>query len=163
MEGYHLVEELLVFAVALARVAITGNVISGSGNFEGLAKFDDVKVLPHSFDQRISLCGSSESMLIAFRISLWSRRISPAARSPVAPGSQRVGRNAEVLSDPLRRRPLLSKRLTAPAGSRPDRWGIFAVLSWMTVALLSTKSEDFRSSANGVQNSLSWWRRMGVP
>jgi hypothetical protein len=41
-------------------------VVSGAGHPESLAKFSDWEVLPHRINQRIPLCGSSESMLIAF-------------------------------------------------------------------------------------------------
>ena len=66
MNDSHLVEELLICTVALTRLAFVDVVVSGAGHPESLAKFRDWKVLPHRINQRIPLCGSSESMLIAF-------------------------------------------------------------------------------------------------
>ena len=66
MNDSHLVEELLICTVALTRLAFVDVVVSGAGHPESLAKLSDREVLPHRINQRIPLCGSSESMLIAF-------------------------------------------------------------------------------------------------
>src|SRR5207247_5388883 len=89
VNGVHLLDQLLVVVLALARWALPRRVITGGGHLQGFAEFSDVKTFPHGINQRIPLGGSSESMLIAFfRISRWrrrysfsrcKRRISPAA------------------------------------------------------------------------------------
>ena len=62
----HLAQELLICAGALTRFPLAELVISGSGHPESFAEFGNRKVLPLRIDQRIPLCGSSESMLTAF-------------------------------------------------------------------------------------------------
>ena len=73
----HLVEELLICTAAFTRFTFAEVVISGARDAQSLAKFSDREVLPHRINQRIPLCGSSESMLLAFfKISRWRRRYS---------------------------------------------------------------------------------------
>ena len=77
MDGAHLIEELLVVGVAFGRRPGARGVVTASGDVESFAEFGDEKLGPHGIDQRIPLCGSSESMLMAFfRISRWRRRHS---------------------------------------------------------------------------------------
>jgi hypothetical protein len=66
MNDSHLVEELLICTAALTRLAFADVVVSRARHPQSLAKFSDREVLPHRINQRIPLCGSSESMLIAF-------------------------------------------------------------------------------------------------
>jgi hypothetical protein len=66
MDGDHLVEELFICAAAFTRFPLARVVVSAAGHPESLAKLSDREVLPHRINQRIPLCGSSESMLIAF-------------------------------------------------------------------------------------------------
>ena len=77
MNDSDLVKELLIGTAAFTRFTFAEVVISGAGDAQSLAKFSDWEVLPHRINQRIPLCGSSESMLIAFfKISRWRRRYS---------------------------------------------------------------------------------------
>ena len=66
MDGGHLIEELLVVGVAFGRLPGARGVVTASGDAEGFAEFGEGKWGPHGIDQRIPLCGSSESMLMAF-------------------------------------------------------------------------------------------------
>lgn len=77
VDGVHMDEELCVGCFAAARDPGGRGVIAAAGDTQGLAKFGDGKGVPHGMDQRIPLCGSSESMLMAFfKISRWRRRYS---------------------------------------------------------------------------------------
>ena len=77
MDGFHRLEQLLVLLGAGARPPGRAGVASASRDAQGLTQLVQVKILPHGLNQRIPLCGSSESMLTAFfRISRWRRRYS---------------------------------------------------------------------------------------
>ena len=81
MNDSDLVKELLIGTAAFTRFTFAEVVISGAGDAQSLAKFGDWEVLPHRINQRIPLCGSSESMLIAFftRYELDRERLSAIA------------------------------------------------------------------------------------
>jgi hypothetical protein len=66
MDGFHGMDEVLVFLVRSARCPTGGGMVAAPGDIEGGAEFSNGKGLPHGVDQRIPLCGSSESMLMAF-------------------------------------------------------------------------------------------------
>ena len=75
MDGSHMPDEMLAGSFAAAWGSGASGVVTAPGGAEGFAEFGEVKGVPHGINQRIPLCGSSESMLMAFfKISRWRRR-----------------------------------------------------------------------------------------
>ena len=66
MDRSHCFQEEGVFGRASALGALLPRMIAAGANSQSIAKFGDFIVLPHGVNQRILLCGSSESMLMAF-------------------------------------------------------------------------------------------------
>lgn len=75
VNGFHCVKKDRVFLLAFACWALSGGVVATGRDIESVAEFKDGVFVPHDVNQRIPLCGSSESMLTAFfKISRWRRR-----------------------------------------------------------------------------------------
>jgi hypothetical protein len=75
MDGSHVGDELGIGFCTRPQESCGGGVVAAAGDAERVAKFTDGEGVPHGVNQRIPLCGSSESMLMAFfKISRWRRR-----------------------------------------------------------------------------------------
>ena len=104
MDRFYGPKKPLILLTTLAGPAAGGGVVAASGDVERIAEFGDGVGVPHGLDQRIPLCGSSESMLTAFfKISRWRRRYSTSrwrrrisAAGSVNPASLRPFGSAEA-------------------------------------------------------------------
>lgn len=75
VDALHRLDELLVGSCPSLRRLRSCGVVARARHVQGFTKFGELEVFPHGIDQRIPLCGSSESMLMAFfKISRWRRR-----------------------------------------------------------------------------------------